>query len=240
MKKLSILAIVAAMMTLATGKALAIVIFPAPTVTVSGVISYLATNSDNGTTSKGATKTVSFNNKSLMAMLTVSPAVQTTLSDLGLTTNIPAGSSLLYSINDRDLIITNKNGFEFSLDGYDPITSSDYDYGLLQIDQGVLFGSYSLNDTTGAGTEADQTSVYFSFNDGNGNKITAYGYGTLAWTYGTVTAGEQKAKVTVSFHPSGYSAEVSSNSTAISTTCTISGTGSGTIGSLGEPFYKWW
>jgi hypothetical protein len=238
MKKILITGVVAVAMALAAGKAWAVgLVLPLPSVAISGVISYQNSVTNNGTTQKGATKQVNFNNKSLLSMLNASPAVQTTLADLGLATNIPAGSSILFDIEDSQLMITNKSGFNFFLNGEDSVKSTNYNYGTLYIDQGELLSNYSISDKTGAGTEANQTGVLFRFDDSNGNAIQcAYGYGTLNWTFGATNGVSQKATVKVNLHPATLSAEVNSNSDALTTTCTITGSGTAIIPALGGPF----
>ena len=217
---------------------------PSPAINISGSIIYQSSSTNNGTTSKATLKTVSFNSKSLIALLNASPTVQTTLQDVTGVSRIPAGSYFIFDIYDGyeyDLVVTNKNGFSFPLYGYDYSEDSTYDYGYIEWDYDVTFAGYSLNNTTGAGTEQDQTGIYFEFEDYNGNDIECYcGNGTFNWTYGAASGDTQKASLSVSLHPAGYYAEVNGNSDAISKNTNISGSGSATIEPLGEPFYWWW
>jgi hypothetical protein len=214
---------------------------PSPQVNISGSVIYLASTTNNGTTSKGTLKTVSFNTKSLIALLNASSEVQSTLSDLGLPPQIPAGSYFIWDMYDEELIITNKNGFSFTLEAYDPVTSSYYDYGYLDFDEDVIFGSYSYNDTTGAGSEQDQTGVEFYFSDGNSNELEPeYGNGTMNLSFGAVSGSLQKCSASVSLQPAGYYAEVNGSSRAITKGMNITGSGSATVLSFGEPFFYWW
>jgi hypothetical protein len=238
----TVIGAIVATMAFATSMAFATTPYlPSPQVNISGSVIYLASTTNNGTTSKGTLKTVSFNTKSLIALLNASSAVQSTLSDLGLPPQIPAGSYFIFDMDNEGLIITNKNGFSFTLYAYDPVTSSYYDYGYLDFYEDALFGSYSLNDTTGAGSEQDQTGVEFYFWDGNSNELEPeYGNGAFNWTFGAVSGSLQKASVSVSMQPAGYYAEVNGSSRAITKGMNVSGSGSATVWSLGEPFYLWW
>lgn len=212
-------------------------------VTFSGTITYQSSTNISGTTSSGTVNTVSINNKSLIALLNASSTVQDDLMYWGLPNQIPSGSYFVYDIDDEELIITNKNGFSFPLEGYGYY--GYYDFAELDFDHESLFGSCSLNTTTGAGTEQDQVDSYFYFEDYNNNSIdTEYGSGTLNWTfgatYGATNNPVQKASVNLKFQPAAEYAEVDGSDNAITKGLTISGSGSSIIYALGEPFYLWW
>jgi hypothetical protein len=108
-------------------------------------------------------------------------------------------------------------------------------------DVDVKVGSFSLKNTTGAGSEMDVTGVKFYFNDENGNILDPeYGEGVFNWTYGAVSGGVQQKTISVKLSPGSYSAEVNGVN-AITTTFNVSGSGSSAglapFGALGEPFY---
>ena len=213
-------------------------------VNISGVVTYQGGSATKGDITKTSTQNRSFNNKTLIRLLNESSAATNTLVDVTGVSQIPAGSSILFDIDDETLIITNKNGFSFPLSGTDPITQNSYNYGYLDFDNDVLFGSASLNNATGAGSEKDYTGVEFYFySDGSGSGSVElepeYGNGSLAWIFGATTSGHQTARVKFKASPAGYYAYVDGNE-GITTACDISGRGKATIYSLGEPFYNWW
>ena len=217
--------------------------FPLVNLTISGTVSYNASSpADNGKTTK-----------SLISLLTNSPTVTSTLMDVTGTNQIPAGSYFVYDLNTNNifddpnfgevmaLIVTNKNGFSFTLVGYDTIAATNYDYGFLNIDQVNLIGSYSQNDSTGAGSESDLTSIEFYFNDGNGNQLDDFGNGSLTWSFGTVSTNSvQKTTLSVNFPaPNGYDDVVNYNA-AIAQNVKCSGKATGNVVSVVFPFYLWW
>jgi hypothetical protein len=252
--KLTILA-TAAMLALAYS-AKAQVSFPLVKLTISGTVSYNAAfPADNGKTTKSALTNVNITVKSLINLLNASPTVTSTLLDV--TTNqinqIPAGSYFVYDLNtnnvfdDSDfgeyvmaLIVTNINGFSFTLVGYDSVAATNYDYGFLNIDSQNLIGSYSQNDATGAGSESDLTGIEFYFNDGNGNQLDDFGNGSLKWSFGKVSGGVQKTTLSINFPaPDGWSDTVNGNA-AVAQNVKCSGKATGNVASGIFPFYLWW
>jgi hypothetical protein len=138
------------------------------------------------------------------------------------------------------LIVTNKNGFSFTLVGYDSVATTNYDYGFLNIDQVNLIGSYSQNDSTRAGSESDLTGIEFYFSDGNGNQLDDFGNGSLTWSFGKVSGGVQKTTLSVNFTaPNGFSDTVNNNA-AIAQNVKCSGKATGNVASGVFPFYLWW
>lgn len=211
-------------------------------VNISGSITYLSTNS----ATKGTLKTISFNTKSLITLLNASPSVTNTLNYATGVNQIPAGSYLVWDINDSSIFVTNKNGFAFNLQGYAP---SYYDWGYLTPgnyynypNNGMQVGSYSFK-STGAGSEQDLTIANFYFDDNNGNEISSYGNGTLNWNFGASNGATnnavQTASVTVKMQPAGWYAYVNGDP-GVPKNMSISGSGSSIIYVLGEPFFLWW
>jgi hypothetical protein len=249
--KLASIAMVAAVALAYNAKAVQ-VLFPLVKLTVSGTVSYNAASpADNGKTTKSALTKVSITSKSLISLLTNSLAVTSTLMDVTGTNQIPAGSYFLFDLNNSfydpgiglsvtPLIVTNINGFSFTLAGYDAVASTNYDYGYLNIDEQNIIGSYSQNDITGAGSESDLTGIEFSFNDGNGNQLDDFGNGVMTWSFGAVSGGVQKTTLSINFPaPNGFSDTVKGNS-AIAQNIKCSGKGTGNVTSGIFPFYIYW
>ena len=260
--KLASMAMVVAV-ALACNARASVVTFPLVKLTVSGTVSYNANSpTNNGKTTKSALTKVSFTTKSLINQLNASPTVTNTLLDVRGTNQIPAGSYFVYDLDNffyydsmdayvNPLIVTNKNGFSFTLDGYDSVAATNYVYGHLNLgggDNGGVYtsyaniiGSYSLNDITGAGSESDLAGIEFYFNDSNGNSLDDYGNGSLKWSFGKVSTNSvQKTTLSVSFPVyDGYGDMVNSNN-AIAQNVKCSGSGTGNVESGIFPFYLWW
>jgi hypothetical protein len=249
--KFAFIAVVAAVALAYNAKAQ--VSFPLVNLTISGTVSYNAASPvDNGTTTKLALTKVSVTTKWLINLLNASPTVTSTLMDVTGTNQIPAGSYFVYDLNTNNvfddpnfgevmsLIVTNKNGFSFTLVGYDSVATTNYDYGFLNIDQVNLIGSYSQNDSTRAGSESDLTGIEFYFSDGNGNQLDDFGNGSLTWSFGKVSGGVQKTTLSVNFTaPNGFSDTVNNNA-AIAQNVKCSGKATGNVASGVFPFYLWW
>jgi hypothetical protein len=210
-------------------------------------VSYNADSpTDNGATTKSALTKVSFTVKSLISLLNNSPMVTNTLLDVAGTNQIPAGSYFVYDLENENLIVTNKNGFNFTLYGTDPITTTNYNYGYLAIGSGYntsyanIIGSCSQNDTTGAGSESDLAGIEFYFNDDNGNSLHDYGNGSLKWSFGKVSSDVQKTTLSINYPVSdGYGDTVNYNN-AIAQNVKCSGSATGNVTSGVFPFYLWW
>ena len=204
---------------------------PRPSLTISGTVMV-----QDPSFPYGSIKKLSLNNKTLISLLNASPIVQNYLTNLfnSVTSNsIPAGSYFVWDMNSEDVWVTNKNGFSFNVEN--PVAFYvDYDVE-------VKVGSFSLKNTTGAGSEMDVTGVKFYFDDYYGNILDPeYGEGVFNWTYGAVSGGVQQKTISVKLSPGSYSAEVNGVN-AITTTFNVSGSGSSEglapFGALGEPFY---
>jgi hypothetical protein len=163
--------------------------YPVVKLSLSGTI-YYSTNSNGGSLSAPLIK-VSFNNKTLIAMLNASAAASNDVFVATGKTQIPSGSFFLFDLNAGTLALTN-TGFYF------PLKGSGYDYGHLVVNQYQLVGTYSLKSTL-AGNESDKTSFYFEFSDGADfeTAVKLYGTATLNWTYGAASGGTQKSTVKV-------------------------------------------
>ena len=245
-----------AFFTVGTVKAAA-TYFPAVPVNLSGKIVVPVTDTNgnqiittNGNIVTGKLQTLSFNNKSLIALLNASPAVQSYITNYVThsvaSNSIPAGSYFVLAMGldytnsfydyYGDIWVTNKNGFSFDVE-----VPVDF---YIEWDEDEVVGTASLNNVTGAGKEKDITGVELYFYDDNGNEIEGYyGLGTFNWKYGAVSSGLQTKSISLAMSPAAYYAEVN-DVNAITTACSVSGSGSSTClavlpgATLGEPY--WW
>ena len=196
----------------------------------------------NGAVVTGKLKTVSVNNKTLIALLNASPTVQSYITNnithSAISNSIPAGSYFIWNMDDiidEGILVTNKNGFSFNVNNAVPF--------YIYFDEHTTVGSAKLADVTGAGSEMDVTGVKFYFNDNNGNILDPeYGQGVFNWTYGAVSGGVQQKAISIKLSPAAYSAEVSGVS-GITTSFNVSGSGSSAglapFGYLDEPYWYW-
>ena len=138
------------------------------------------------------------------------------------------------------LIVTNKNGFSFTLVGTDPVTTNGYDYGYLNIYEQNLIGSYSRNDSTGAGSESDLTGIEFYFNDSNGNQLRDFGDGSLTWSFGKVSGSVQKTTLSINFLAPDGDNDIVKYNAAVAQNVKCSGKATGNVASGVFPFFLWW
>jgi hypothetical protein len=241
--KILLSAAVAGAMAFAASKASAVTVFPLVKLNISGTVTYTTTNTYVSTTNssgniKGVTyKTVGFNNDELIKLLNASPTFAAALTNQfhSVTSNsVPKGSYIVWNFDTDGLIITNKNGFSFTLDS----NLSGDDFGYCELDYDYQIGTFTKNGTTSAGSEKDYTGIYFYFYDYNGNEIEVYGAGTLNWTYGAMTAGVQKTTVSASLGGPGYYSEVNFNTAVATVHASGSGTASDPIAQ--NPFVIWY
>ena len=216
---------------------------PSPAVNISGNLTYSIFGdniTNNGTVTKSILKTVSFNNSTLLKLLNKSATVTNSMNHVAHANQIPAGSYIVWYMDDDSLIITNKDGFSFPLEGTDPVTTGHYDYGYLDYEEDIIVGNSSFKNSTGVGNEQDLASIYFYFYDSNGDVIECYGQGAYNWTWGTGSSSGQKASVSVNLQPSAYWAEADGN-LGVTKGMNITGSGSATIYGFtweyGEPFW---
>ena len=186
----------------------------------SGTI-YYSTNSSKGSSSAPLIK-VSYNTKSLIALLNASAAASNAVFSVTSSNQIPSTAFFLFDPYAGTLALTNKGGFFF------PLKDSGYDFGHLIINQYQLLGTYSLKSTL-AGKETDRASFYFEFSDGADleTSFKLYGAGTLTWTYGAASGGTQTASVKVSM--SGISdngSQIQGNFEGVTASFSASGSGS--------------
>ncbi len=256
-------AVVGALAFFTAGAVKAATYFPPVALNLSGTVTVPVTDTNgdqiittNGNIVTGKLKTVSFNNKSLIALLNASPDVQRYITNnvthSAVSNSIPAGSYFVWTMgmwdgntNDfyddsGDIWVTNKNGFSFDVE--EPV--SFYIYW----DEDEVVGTAKLNAITGAGTEKDITGVELYFSDYNGNELEPYyGQGNFNWTYGPVSGSLQKKSISLTMSPATCYAEVN-DVNALTTAFSVSGSGSATCLTplpgawLGEPYwwYMWW
>jgi hypothetical protein len=237
--KILLSATVAGAMAFAASKASAVTTFPMVKLSISGTLTYsVETHITNGTAIKSSPfKTVSFNDQKLIDLLNKSTSFQKALTNQThsvTTTNVPDGSYIVWDFWNEYLIITNKNGFSFTLNN----NLSGLDFGYLDWWDNYLTGTWTKNGTTEAGSEEDLTGTYFYFNDLNGNELECYSDATLHWSYAPMTAGSQKTTLSVSIIGGTYYGQVSGNEAA-PTSFHASGSGTSTDPVAQNPFYFW-
>jgi hypothetical protein len=228
MKKLIVVAIITGAMAFATTKASASIgAFPQVPLHISGVITYsdYQTNDNGKVTTSTPLKKERFTTKTLIGWLNASPAFVSALTNqYGASTNqIPPGSYFAWE-NIYDLVITNANGFSFNLTD----NESGTNFGYIAITGPFMAGTFKRNDATGAGSETDEISIYFSFDDGNGNQFDLIGLAKLNWKYGDVSNDFQKTSLSVSIHGiSDNSADLNIAGDSYGGVATFTATGSG-------------
>jgi hypothetical protein len=185
----------------------------------SGTI-YYSTNSSQALS--GPLIKVSYNTKTLIALLNASASASNAVFSVTSSNQIPSTSFFLFDPYAGTLALTNKGGFFF------PLKGSGYDFGRLIINQYQLIGTYSLKSTL-AGKETDRTSFYFDFSDGADleTSFKLYGAATLTWTYGAASGSTQTASVKVSM--SGISDNGSQIKGNEGVTASFSASGSGSV-----------
>jgi hypothetical protein len=246
--KILFCAAMAGVIVLAASKASAVAAsFPLVKLGISGTFIYSPqdTNTsewvtnDTGTVTKGVPiKKVSFNTQKLIDLLNASPEFKRALTNefSSVSSNqVPAGSYFAWDFWNEELIITNKNGFSFNLDN----NVVDDDFGYLDFWDDYLFGNFTRNDTTGAGTESDLTGIYLYFYDYNGNEIETYGSAKLNWSYGALSGGLQKTTLKASIKGSAASYGEVNFSYYAAPTFSASGSGTGSDPGFQFPFYIW-
>jgi len=239
--KILLSAAVAGAMAFAASNASAVTTFPMVKLSLSGSLTFSTeTATTNGTAIKSSSlKTVSFNSQKLIDRLNASPTFVAALTNQfssTLSNSVPKGSYFVWDFYNEELIITNKNGFSFTLDS----NKSGDDFGYLDYFDDYLTGTWSKNGTTDAGSEDDLIGVYFYFNDNNGAEIESYGQATLHWTYAPMTAGSQKTTLSASMSGDGYYATANnSNNNEAASTFHASGSGTATDPVTQNPFYVW-
>jgi hypothetical protein len=221
MKKILTLAAIAATMTFASNKASAIPPHSYPNVplNISFTAQYsqeiLTTNSAGTTVKSSSLQTVSFNNKSIIALINLFEGA-----------NIPAGSYLAWNPWDEEIYATNSSGFYY------------YPYNDLEIDEDGLTGQSARDLTTSAGTEKDLTAVEFEMDFGDEDYFYTYGnLGTLNWTYGTATGTNQPVTLSISINLQGSDDCYFEDNQAEVTSGKITGTGKGTDPTDQFPFW---
>lgn len=215
--------------------------YPSVPLSISGTLVYsTASGRDMGV----PLKQLSYSSQSLIGLLNASSYATNVIFQVTGKKQIPAGSYFLWNPDDENLIITNKNGFSFPLQGSYNTVSADpsYDFGYLEIDESGLVGTYDLNGATLAGSETDKTGIYFYFYDGseNENEIELYGTATLTWNYGPAKGGYQKATLIVSMSGNGSDGCYVDDFDAVPTSFSATGTGSISEPTDDVPFYYEW
>ena len=228
-----------------TTSALAFSSYPLVKLNISGSLTYTAnaylTNSSLPPAQKVPLKKVSFDTKSIIAKFNASSTVSNSVFAYTGATSIPSGSYFIWDIYDDDLYLTNKNGFLFPL--YVNDGTFDWDYGYLEVDESHLIGTYKYKSPwILSGSEKDSTGIYFYIYDDGDNdsyfEVELYGVGTLNWTYGTPSGGNQTASLSVSI--TGDSNDDSYVNGFEAIPISFSASGSGNLASMpvsNQPFF---
>jgi hypothetical protein len=243
LKKLIPLAVVAAGMAFGAASASAQASpYPLVPLSISGTL-YYSTNNGEPVMKAPLIKS-SFNNATLIKLLNASPYATNILHIMTGSNQIPAKSSILWDPYEGNLIITNKDGYSFTLYGYYVLAGDtntyNYDLGYLVPDDEQLIGTYSLSAKTSSGTETDKTGMAFYFsdnNDANYNSMSIYGMATMDWTYGAAKAGYQKATLSVTMSGNGEDYCYVDDNDAIPSSFSATGTGSLSEATDWVPFY---
>ncbi|MDR3456485.1 MAG: hypothetical protein P4N60_03490 [Verrucomicrobiae bacterium] len=187
--------------------------FPVVPLSVGGTFFYNTNQTADSSLTSLKTFSANFNSKDLVALLAKSPAVSNVVLDVTGYSGIPAGSRLAMAANFSkfDVIITNKNGFSFALQGNDPVTGQDYSFAGL-VGAMPIVSSFNKNITPPArphrgrpvGTELDRLSVNFFFNDANGDSFSITSVTQIDWQVFTPgTDGSQLTDVSFDVFGSG-------------------------------------
>lgn len=196
-------------------------VYPLVKLSISGTV-YYTPNYDNELSQEVPLKKVSYSTSSLIALLNNSPYASNYVFIATGKTNIPSGSYFLWNPWDDSLLITNKNGFSFPMEG------EGYDFGYLYVDYDNLIGTYKLASDY-SGSETDKTGTYFYFYDGANfeDYIEVYGTATLNWSYGKYSGILQT--VTLSTSMGGASEDGGETYGYENGGTTFSASGSGTV-----------
>jgi hypothetical protein len=240
MKKLIVVVMLTSAIVFAVTKASASIgAFPQVPLRISGVITYsdYQTNDNGKVTASTPLKKERFNTKTLVGLLNASPTFVSALTNqYGASTNqIPPGSYIVWE-NIYYLVITNANGFSFNL----TYNESGTNFGYIAITGPFMASTFKRNDATGAGSETDETSIYFSFLDRNGNQFDLVGTAKLNWKCGDVSNDVQETSLSISIHgisDGSVNLSIAGDSYGGVATFTATGRGKGTDPAQLFPFY---
>jgi hypothetical protein len=204
--------------------------YPLVKLSISGTL-YFTTNSSN--IQSVPLKKYSYTTQTLIDLLNASSTATNKMQTVAGTNQIPKGSYFIWDPDSDNLYLTNQNGFFFPLQG------SGYQFGYLTVDENNLIGTVKYSSTWVLdGKETDKTGIFFYFGDGeyqdSDNEIELYGIATLTWTYGNVSAGSQKASLSVSMSGNGNNDCYIDDFDAIP--ASFSASGSGTTASMPTDF----
>jgi hypothetical protein len=204
--------------------------YPLVKLSISGTL-YFTTNLSN--IQSVPLKKYSYTTQTLIDLLNASSTATNKMQTVAGTNQIPKGSYFIWDPDSDNLYLTNQNGFFFPLQG------SGYQFGYLTVDENNLIGTVKYSSTWVLdGKETDKTGIFFYFGDGeyqdSDNEIELYGIATLTWTYGNVSAGSQKASLSVSMSGNGNNDCYIDDFDAIP--ASFSASGSGTTASMPTDF----
>lgn len=195
-------------------------------VIINGTITYqtATTTNANGKVRNWHTKTVAFNNKSIIAMLNASSAFTNANAANAGGEKIPAGSFLAY---DGNVIVTNKNGYKADLTVLQDATPASFATVAFP-GSFVFFGHENIDPTLGGGSQTDlDANVVVTIRDGNGTSMVIAGPATETFSWDKLVTGQRMEHQ--SFKGSGGgSASYQGNANAVSRG-QVSGSGHGKL-----------
>ena len=199
--------------------------YPSIPVSISGTISY----TPDGITMRKA----SFASKPFIALLNASTAAIASIQLVTGKDKIPPGSQLVFNPANQSLAITNKDGFNFPLNGPQ---GGGYSYGYIDIDRETLYGAYNNI----SGKETDVTGYLIYLTDDNGFQVSVFSEGSMNWIYGPIHSGSRKATLSVKASGSGYNSygEEGGEDNSVVTSFFLSGSGSADESTDNVPFYS--
>jgi len=178
-----------------------------------------------------------------------SPGVSNTVVDVTTSNGIPTGSYLVLNTDfgSHDLIVTNKSGFSFPLQGFDRLASRSYNYGFIWgTEHAPMVGSFSLDNgvspvahTPRPATESDNVLVEFYFDDNNGDSFDVFSQATMVWIADAPAADSQSVTVSISLDGLG-SGEVGGFNGIANVSAAGKGSGNELLSDAEFPFFLWW
>lgn len=191
-------------------------------ITASGAIIYQAADTVTTAMTVMNTKSVVFNNKTIINALNASDAfTNATAGAL-----IPNNSWLTY--DGSSVWVTNKNGTAFDLTSL--VDGDSVPFATVSFTGGVSNGRYFNDPTKGGGREIDRdANIAVTIQDGAGTSIVISGLGTEKFVWGKANANTGDYVQTESFSVTGGGAASYQGNTSAISKGTVSGSGKGTL-----------
>ena len=213
---------------------------PYSTLSLSGLFIYNTNSVVNTNAATMNSLQATFTSKNLIELLNASPTVSNIVAHSTGSNSIPAGSFLLFrpDFASDDVVVTNKSGFSFVLDGRDPITNFRYHIARITASSAIV-SSFSRNTNSLSGKETDNMGAHISFNDYNGTDFNVSSLAIVKWNVSSVFAGSLPVTVTMSFTDWG-DATFHGYDAYAKVTANANGKGHELVSDGQFPFYFWW